>query len=93
MPSLRILLTTSGLLVCSNLFMTVAWYGHLKHLRDRPVLVAALRERPEDWSALRIVTHAPELDGADALIDYLVAQRKPGAKAKPAKRARPKARR
>ena len=42
MPSLRILLTTSGLLVCSNLFMTVAWYGHLKHLRDRPVLVAAL---------------------------------------------------
>ena len=31
------------LLLClSNLFMTVAWYGHLRALKDRPVLVAAL---------------------------------------------------
>jgi len=39
---MRILLTTTGLLLCSNLFMTVAWYGHLRTLRDKPVLVAAL---------------------------------------------------
>ena len=39
---MRILLTTTGLLLCSNLFMTVAWYGHLRALKDKPVLVAAL---------------------------------------------------
>ena len=33
---------TIGLLVLSNVFMTFAWYGHLKHLRGRPVLVAVL---------------------------------------------------
>jgi hypothetical protein len=30
------------LLVLSNLFMTVAWYGHLKHMQSRPWFVAAL---------------------------------------------------
>ncbi len=35
-------LTTAGLLVLSNLFMTFAWYGHLKNLADRPWIVAAL---------------------------------------------------
>ncbi len=33
---------TTGLLVLSNLFMTFAWYGHLKHLADRPWWIAAL---------------------------------------------------
>ena len=33
---------TAGLLVCSNAFMTFAWYAHLKNLRDKPWLVAAL---------------------------------------------------
>ena len=33
---------TAGLLVASNIFMTMAWYGHLKDLRDKPWLVAAL---------------------------------------------------
>ena len=33
---------TTGLLVLSNIFMTIAWYGHLKDLRDKPWLVAAL---------------------------------------------------
>ena len=33
---------TAGLLVASNLFMTFAWYGHLKHLGQSPWLVAAL---------------------------------------------------
>lgn len=31
-----------GLLVLSNLFMTFAWYGHLKHLATSPWYVAAL---------------------------------------------------
>src|SRR5690349_5878222 len=30
------------LLACSNLFMTIAWYGHLKTLNDRPWWFAAL---------------------------------------------------
>ena len=30
------------LLTCSNLFMTVAWYGHLGLLDDRPWWIAAL---------------------------------------------------
>jgi uncharacterized protein (DUF486 family) len=37
-----VFLQTAGLLVISNLFMTVAWYGHLKYLHDRPWIVAAL---------------------------------------------------
>jgi len=35
-------LKTAGLLACSNLFMTFAWYAHLKNLRDKPWLIAAL---------------------------------------------------
>jgi len=35
-------LSTAGLLVLSNVFMTFAWYGHLKNLSDRPWVVAAL---------------------------------------------------
>jgi uncharacterized protein (DUF486 family) len=30
------------LLVCSNVFMTFAWYAHLQNLRTRPLLVAVL---------------------------------------------------
>ena len=30
------------LLVCSNVFMTFAWYAHLRDLRAKPWLVAAL---------------------------------------------------
>lgn len=33
---------TAGLLVLSNIFMTFAWYAHLKDLRDKPWLIAAL---------------------------------------------------
>ena len=36
------LLKTAGLLVCSNIFMTFAWYAHLKDLRTRPLIVAIL---------------------------------------------------
>lgn len=35
-------LQTVLLLLCSNIFMTFAWYGHLKSLSDRPWFVAAL---------------------------------------------------
>jgi hypothetical protein len=33
---------TIGLLVLSNVFMTFAWYGHLKGLASRPWWIAAL---------------------------------------------------
>ena len=33
---------TVVLLICSNVFMTFAWYGHLRNLSGRPWLLAAL---------------------------------------------------
>lgn len=35
-------LSTIGLLCLSNLFMTFAWYGHLKEMAHKPWLYAAL---------------------------------------------------
>ena len=35
-------IVTTLLLVCSNVFMTFAWYGHLKNLNHRPWIIAAL---------------------------------------------------
>ncbi|MCA9149106.1 MAG: DMT family protein [Planctomycetales bacterium] len=35
-------LTTIVLLTLSNVFMTFAWYGHLKNLSSKPWLLAAL---------------------------------------------------
>ncbi|MBV2168506.1 MAG: DMT family protein [Bdellovibrio sp.] len=35
-------LTPIGLLILSNIFMTFAWYGHLKSLRDSALWVAIL---------------------------------------------------
>ncbi|HXC38004.1 MAG TPA: DMT family protein [Burkholderiales bacterium] len=37
-----ILVQTVGLLILSNVFMTFAWYAHLKNLASKPVLIAAL---------------------------------------------------
>jgi uncharacterized protein (DUF486 family) len=37
---MRVLVTTTFLLVCSNIFMTFAWYAHLRNLRDKPWLIA-----------------------------------------------------
>ncbi|MFG0833229.1 DMT family protein [Aeromonas bivalvium] len=31
-----------GLLVCSNVFMTFAWYAHLKEMNHKPWIIAAL---------------------------------------------------
>ena len=42
MPASWAVPTTVVLLVLSNVFMTFAWYGHLKHLRASPWYVAAL---------------------------------------------------
>ena len=33
---------TTLMLACSNVFMTLAWYGHLKNLSNKPWIVAAL---------------------------------------------------
>jgi uncharacterized protein (DUF486 family) len=33
---------TVGLLICSNIFMTFAWYAHLKELNHKPWIIAAL---------------------------------------------------
>ena len=40
--NLSIPLQTIGLLVASNVFMTIAWYGHLRNLSDRPWWIAAI---------------------------------------------------
>ena len=39
---MRATLLTIGLLTLSNVFMTFAWYAHLKNLSAKPWLVAAL---------------------------------------------------
>lgn len=37
-----VVLKTVALLIASNVFMTFAWYAHLRNLHDRPWWVAAL---------------------------------------------------
>jgi uncharacterized protein (DUF486 family) len=39
---MSVLAKTTILLVCSNVFMTFAWYAHLRNLRSRPLIVAIL---------------------------------------------------
>ena len=41
MTTLPVSLQTVLLLIASNVFMTFAWYGHLKNLADRPWWIAA----------------------------------------------------
>ena len=36
------IVTTTFLLICSNVFMTFAWYAHLKELGQKPWIIAAL---------------------------------------------------
>jgi uncharacterized protein len=38
----KTLLKTVILLTCSNVFMTFAWYAHLRNLREKPWIIAAL---------------------------------------------------
>ena len=42
LSSLPLPVQTFGLLVLSNVFMTFAWYGHLKDLASKPWWIAAL---------------------------------------------------
>jgi uncharacterized protein len=39
---LPVIAQTAILLTLSNVFMTFAWYAHLKELRSKPLIVAAL---------------------------------------------------
>lgn len=36
------ILSTISLLICSNIFMTFAWYAHLKELNNKVWIIAAL---------------------------------------------------
>lgn len=36
------IMTTILLLICSNIFMTFAWYAHLKEMGEKPWVIAAL---------------------------------------------------
>src|SRR5512137_2247569 len=42
MPSLPVVAPTTLLLAASNVFMTFAWYAHLRNLNDKPWWIAAL---------------------------------------------------
>jgi len=42
MPVINHYIITISLLACSNVFMTFAWYAHLKNLSQKPWLIAAL---------------------------------------------------
>ncbi len=37
-----VIVQTAGLLILSNIFMTIAWYGHLKNLSSKAWWVAAV---------------------------------------------------
>lgn len=39
---MKTIFLTVGMLVLSNVFMTIAWYGHLKSLSSKPWIIAAL---------------------------------------------------
>ena len=39
---MRTIAITTGLLIVSNVFMTIAWYAHLKNLSTKPWYIAAL---------------------------------------------------
>ena len=39
---MTVVVKTGLLLVCSNIFMTFAWYAHLRDLRAKPLLVAVV---------------------------------------------------
>lgn len=39
---LPVIVQTTGLLILANVFMTIAWYGHLKNLASKPWWIAAI---------------------------------------------------
>jgi uncharacterized protein (DUF486 family) len=42
LTSLHPIAVSVSLLICGNVFMTFAWYAHLKELHDKPWFIAAL---------------------------------------------------
>jgi uncharacterized protein (DUF486 family) len=42
LPVSSVLIRTAGLLLLSNIFMTFAWYAHLRNLADKPWYLAAI---------------------------------------------------
>ena len=48
-----VFIQTAGLLILSNIFMTFAWYGHLRHLSSKSWLVAALVSWVWGWAYAR----------------------------------------
>jgi uncharacterized protein len=42
MEAINPVVKTITLLICSNLFMTFAWYAHLKEMNNKPWFIAAL---------------------------------------------------
>lgn len=42
LASIHPVMLSIGLLLCSNVFMTFAWYAHLKELNNKPWVIAAL---------------------------------------------------
>lgn len=42
MPVINHYIITISLLVCSNVFMTFAWYAHLRNMSQKPWIIAAL---------------------------------------------------
>ncbi len=56
MTTLQTFALAATLLAASNLFMTFAWYGHLKHLQASPWYLAALASwRIYLWAGLCLV--------------------------------------
>ena len=47
---MSVIVRTVALLVCSNVFMTFAWYAHLRNLRAKPLIVAILAS----WGIARL---------------------------------------
>src|SRR6478609_383038 len=39
---MSVTITTIALLICSNVFMTFAWYAHLKNLNSKPWFIAVM---------------------------------------------------
>ena len=70
MTPVQTLAATATLLAQSNLFMTFAWYGHLKHLQSSPWWIAAL----VSWgiAAAEYLLQVPA--GESLRLDYLWAR-------------------
>jgi hypothetical protein len=46
---MTVVVKTVTLLACSNVFMTFAWYAHLKNLREKPWLIAVMASWSIAW--------------------------------------------